>query len=313
MMQSINEVVHAFADLNIKYLKNINLRDFSHTKTGGKIQLMVYPHKLNELKSILTELKENNLNYIVLGDMTNVAIASNNLNFVVINMSEFLSKPIYNEEKNILEVSAGYEMKQLAQWGLEHSVSGLQWMEGIPGTVGAGVYMNAGFLAGQDFQSYLIDATVLMSDLTVQTISNRVMNFSYRKSILQNNGGIVLSIRLLVRKGKKWRVALKMARYHHRRAKHQPLELPSAGTVFIPPTPYHVGGMLPKLGLVGYQIGGAQISEKSPGFIVGVDHMTGEDYYALVKLIQKKVMDTYGIELIPEVRLLGFRPFDENK
>lgn len=309
----LKEIITSFSRNKLKYMENVDLEEFSNSKTGGIVPLMIYPHNVEQLKYILKILDNNKQKKIVLGNMTNVVIASGKLDYAIINMSEFITIPKFDEENQTIEVSAGYKMKDLAQWALKNSLSGLQWMEGIPGTVGAGSYMNAGFLPGQDFQSHLVSATVLMPDFTVQIIKNKEMGFSYRRSILQKNGGIVLSVSLLIRRGKKWKIAIRMNQYHRRRARHQPLSLPSAGTVFVPPTPYHVGGILPKLGLVGYKVGGAQVSKKSPGFIVGIDNMTGEDYYKLVKLIQKKVLDQYGIELEPEVRLLGFKSSDENK
>lgn len=312
-MQNTRILINGLVKEHIKFDEDIELSKLTNTRTGGIIRLIIYPKAINELKFTLSELRKNNLESIILGDMTNVAIASAHLNFVVVDMTEYLSEPMFDEESSILDVSAGYKMKALSQWALDHSISGLQWMEGIPGTVGAGTYMNAGFLPGQDFQSYLVNTTVLMPDLSIRVITNREMNFSYRRTILQENKGIVLSTKFLLRKGKKWKIAARMMQYHRRRAKNQPLNLPSAGTVFVPPTPYHVGGMLPKLGLVGYRIGGAQISEKSPGFIVGIDHMTGEDYYALVRFVQKQIRDSYGMELEPEVRLLGFETVNGKK
>lgn len=304
----MNEIESVYSDLKknkIKFQRDVLLQKYSHTKTGGVTPLIVYPHNISELKQSVSLIQNAHVEYYVLGDMTNVAIASGSLSFVVIDMNEYLAEPEYTD--GILTVSAGYKMKELSRWALHQSISGLAWMEGIPGTVGAGVCMNAGFLSGQDFQSILISADVLLPNLSIQTISNNEMNYSYRKSIIQTNGGIVLSAKLLLRRGKKWKINLRMAQYHHRRAKNQPLELPSAGTVFIPPTPYHLGGMLPALGLVGHRTGGAEISPKSPGFIVGVDNMTGEDYYSEVRFIQQQIKNHYNINLEPEVRLLGFK------
>lgn len=304
---SVESVSQRLKSLKIEHILNPNLSEYSHSKTGGIIPIMVFPRNTEQLMSVISELQQLEDRFIILGGMTNVVVASGNLHFNVINMSKFINEPILDTKDCIVTVSAGYEMKQLSQWAMENSLNGLQWMEGIPGTVGGGVFMNAGFLPGQDFQNVLIDAQVLMPDMSVKTITNKEMNYSYRKSIIQQNGGIVLSARLLLRRGKKWKIALRMAQYHRRRAKNQPLDLPSAGTVFIPPKPYHVGGLLPKMGLVGHRIGGAEISPKSPGFIVGVDHMTGEDYYGEVKFIQKSIKEKYGINVEPEVRLLGFK------
>lgn len=293
----------------IKSLLNVRLENYTHSKTGGNIPAMFYPHNVEELKKIIKVFNENSIEFKILGGLTNIVVASGELNFNVINMSEFESRmPVIDRfnDSLVVKVPASCSMKFLSKWAVENSINGLQWMEGIPGTVGAGVFMNAGFLPGQDFRSVLVDAEILMPDYKIITIKNSDMDFSYRKSILQKNGGIVLFARLLVRTGKKWKIALRTLQYHKRRAKHQPLEYPSAGTVFVPPMPYHVGGMIPKLGLVEYTIGGAQISRKSPGFIINIGNMTGEDYFNLIKYIQNKFFMTYGISLEPEVRLLGF-------
>lgn len=301
-----SEIINRLAEEKIMYKKDFLLSQLTNTKTGGIVDVLVYPRNIKEVEVAVKLLKKSKKEFIVLGDMTNVAVASGQLNFNVLCMSKMDKFVKFDNRNNILTVSASYKMKDLAVWALNNSIADLQWMEGIPGTVGAGVFMNAGFLPGEEFRNFMVDVEVLMPSLEVVILKNKDLNFSYRYSELQKNGGIVLSVRLLVRIGKKWKIKIRMAKYHKRRAKNQPLELPSAGTVFIPPVPYHVGAMLPKLGLTGYRIGGAQISTKSPGFIVGINEMSGEDYYKLVRLIQEKIKESYNIDLVPEVRLLGF-------
>lgn len=310
-----NEMIHSFLETSkVKCLEHVAMSDYTHTKTGGTTPYMFFPKDVGELTNLLGFLTQNTVEYVILGSMTNIAVASGKLEFVVVNMTELNQNQInYDATTRALEVSSSVLMKDLSRWALNHSVSDLQWMEGIPGTVGAGAFMNAGFLKGQDFQSFLIDAVVLMPDLTIQTITNKQMEYRYRFSSLQASHGIVLSVRLLVRMGKKYKIFLRMLQYHRRRARNQPLEYPSAGTVFIPPTPYHVGGMLSHLKLKGYSIGGAQISEKSPGFIINTGNMTGEDYYHLIRYIQRIIRKEYQLDLSPEVRLLGFKTNEKDK
>ncbi|RNE43145.1 UDP-N-acetylenolpyruvoylglucosamine reductase [Lacticaseibacillus paracasei] len=291
--------------LNVTDKQNVSLSNYTNTKTGGTVAHMYYPKTTEELVELLTTLRSRRISYVVLGEMTNVAIASHPLNFEVINMSDFIGEPIWNADLCTLTVPSGVKMKALSRWARDHSVAGLQWMEGIPGTVGAGAFMNAGFLGGQDFSSFLLEAQVLDESLNVRTVKNRDLQYSFRKSSLQSGGKIVLSVTFLLRPGKKWKIGLKMLQYHRRRAKNQPLEYPSAGTVFIPPVPYHLGAILPRLGLVGAKVGGARVSEKSPSFIIG-ENMSGEDYRDLVKLIQARVLEEKHIDIEPEVRMLGF-------
>ncbi|MBZ6001558.1 UDP-N-acetylmuramate dehydrogenase [Leuconostoc gelidum] len=302
-------------NLKVKYLRDVNLSTYTYTKTGGNVSLMFFPKNITELKQLIIWLREKQLDYITLSGMTNIAVASGNLNFVVVNMSEYNESDPEWDGTKFLKVSASYEMKKLAVWTFNRDLKGLAWMEGIPGTVGAGIYMHAGFLLGQDMQTYLVDAQYLdLDDMQVKTISNQDLLFRYRYSKFQDMNAIILHGRFLVSKiPDDWKKPLRRIKYkkriqeyHLRRRNNQPLNFPSAGTVFVPPYPFHVGGMLRELNLVGYQIGGAKISEKSPGFIIGVNSMSGEDYYQLVLYIQKEIKKKYNLDLIPEVRLIGF-------
>lgn len=297
----------------IRHDETLKLSDLSYSQTGSSASTIVFPKNESELIATIKLANENGLKYMTFGGMTNVVFSSHPLDVVLISMLDFDHSVEYDSKTNIVKVGSGQTMKGLAQWGLIHSINGFQWMEGIPGTIGAGVFMNAGFLPGQDMQSYLVETRVLMPDLTIQIFKNKDMNYSYRKSELQVNGGIVLSTKFLVRRGKKWKIQIRMFQYHQRRKNHQPLEFPSAGTVFIQPVPYHTGGLLSQLHMKGYRVGGAEISELSPGFIIGRDHMTGEDYLKLAHKIQSVIKQKYGISLEMEVRLVGFTDGELNE
>ena len=296
-----------------KVLRNVSLRDYTNTKTGGHVEYMFFPRNIEELILVMSTLKKDNQKFEILGDMTNVAISEVNLDFVVVNMVEFnVSNPIWFENR-FLKVSASTKMKFLSNWAYKHDIKGLAWMEGIPGTVGAGIFMNAGFLVGQDIGTYLLNARYLdLTDMKIKTMSNQDLMFRYRYSKFHDMDVIILEGTFLLTAIKHdWLHGLrhlnlkrKMSKYHTRRVNNQPLDLPSAGTVFVPPMPWHVGGMIRELKMLGYTIGGAQISTKSPGFIVNIGGMTGEDYFSLVKFIQNQIYINYGIWVIPEVRLL---------
>ncbi|WP_134644343.1 UDP-N-acetylmuramate dehydrogenase [Weissella cibaria] len=294
--------------------EDVWLRERTHTKTGGKVPYIFYPRNLDELKKVVTTLKSDNVYFEVLGEMTNIAVSEDDLDFVIVNMMRYENEaePVWDGNR-FLTVSASMKMKQLAIWAFNSNIKGLAWMEGIPGTVGAGIFMNAGFLVGQDMETYLVSAEYLdLDDLQVKTVQNQGLDFRYRYSKFHDMNAIVLQGTFMVYPLKRdWKLPLRkyklktqMNEYHVRRAKNQPLELPSAGTVFVPPMPWHVGGMMRELNLVGHQIGGAQISPKSPGFIVNVGGMTGEDYFDLVDFMQNKVYENYNLRIVPEVRLI---------
>lgn len=308
------QVKNKMLEANIDFKVDVNLSQLTHTKTGGVVKGIMFPKNIEELQIGVRILQDSDERFEVLSGMTNVAVASGELDFWVLSMAKFeVGDP--NLNGRIIEVSASYEMKQLTKWAYKNNVRGLEWMEGIPGTVGAGVYMNAGFLIGQDMEHSLVKVDYFdLDDFKVKTILNQDLKLRYRYSLFQDMSVVILKAQFLVTRVdtmsltrlRMYKSKRLIDQYHNRRAKNQPLELPSAGTVFVPPTPWHVGGLLREMNLVGYQIGGAQISPKSPGFIVSVNNMTGEDYYNLVRFIQKQVHDKYGLTLEPEVRLIGF-------
>ena len=299
----------------VELKQNVELKNYTNTKTGGVVENMYYPTTLEELIHVVNDITESGRKFEVLGDMTNVAIASGQLNFDVINMSKYgVEDPVMENDK-VLRVGAGYKMKDLTRWAYRNRIAGLAWIEGIPGTIGAGIFMNAGFLIGQDIQTFLIDVAILNLDtMKVETLKNTELKFRYRYSRIQDINAVILGGRFLVTKIddtlkgnlRQFKQKLLIDKYHKRRERNQPLELPSAGTVFVPPTPWHVGGMLREMNMLGFSIGGAQISEKSPGFIVGKNNMTGENYRDLVFEIRNKIKEQYDLNLEPEVRLLGF-------
>lgn len=309
------ELIDQLKDQSIEYLVDVELKYYTHTLTGGIVPLMVYPKNEKELVFVIQIFKASGDSFEILSGMTNIAVASGQLDFFVVNMSKYeMREPTLRG--NVLDVSSSFDMKELTQWAFKHKVRGLEWMEGIPGTVGAGIYMNAGFLPQQEISNVLVTATYLdLDDFKVKRIKNHHLHFRYRYSEFQDMHVVVLSGTFLVRHisdvGIKNHLRMMKSKIiirtlHERRVKNQPLDYPSAGTVFVPPIPFHVGGMLREMNLTGYRIGGAEISTKSPGFIIGVDHMTGEDYKAMVEFIEKSIAEKYDLDIEPEVRLIGF-------
>lgn len=301
---NIDEIVK---QLDVEIQQNIDLSKITHTHTGGIYRYIVYPKTEVQLKETLKKFQENNIKYIVAGGLTNVVFSSKDSDTIIISMTKFGEGMFLTEEHGqpILNVDAKYETKEVSRFLMENAVTGFQWAEGIPGTIGGAIYMNASAY-GPGIDGSLIDITVLTPDLETKVISNRELQFRYRKNSIQEKGYIILSGRFLLRYGKKWKIALRMLQYHRSRAKSQPLELPSAGSVFIPPMPYHVGAIIPKLKLKGKRIGGMEISNKNAGFIVNIDNGTGEDYLELVKYVEQKVIQEYGFDLEREVRFFGF-------
>lgn len=284
--------------------ENFELATYLYSQTGKTVKIMVWPKTVDELKEIIKIVKDNNISYFVIGGGTNIVAATNKIDKLFINMSDFRYIDI-NDDTAVLKVSAGYQSKEVAKILVSHGIGGFEWAEGLPGTIGGAIYMNASAY-GPGIDGYLINATVLTEDGEIKTVKNAEFEFRYRRSTIQNKPWIILDGTFKLYHKKIWKIKISTYRKHRGRINSQPLELPSSGSVFVMPFPYHVGGLMRELGLVGHQIGGAQISPKSPGFIVGIDNMTGEDYLNLVQFIQGKVKRHYDLDLDPEVRFIGF-------
>lgn len=292
---------------HVKVDKNIDVSTLTHTQTGGICQYVIYPENTEQLLNVIRILTRETVKFIVVGGLTNVVFSSNTTDTVILSMTRFGNNMSISEEHGqpILNVDAKFETKEVAKYLLNRGIAGFQWAEGIPGTIGGAVYMNASAY-GPGIDASLIDARVLTPNLEVKTLTNKDFDFRYRKSSIQEKGYIILSARFLLRYGTKWKIALRMMHYHRQRAKSQPLELPSAGSVFVPPTPYHVGGMVPKMKLQHTRVGGMEVSGENYGFIVNIGHGTGEDYLKLVEIIETRIEQEYGICLEREVRFFGF-------
>lgn len=175
----------------------------THTKTGGTWSYVVYPENIDQLVGVLELINESELGYIVVGGLTNSVFSSDNRNAIIINMSRFGNNMSVSEEHGqpVLNVDAKFETKEVAKFLLSKSITGFQWAEGIPGTIGGAVYMNASAY-GPGIDGTLIDVKVLSPDLEVKTLTNKDLKFRYRKSSIQEKGYIILSARFLLRYGK---------------------------------------------------------------------------------------------------------------
>ena len=197
-------------------------------------------------------------------------------------------------------VQAGADMKQLSLKAMEKGLSGVEYFYGIPSSLGGAVYMNAG---ANEFETSQIVKKVKYFDideLKIKEIENRDIGFSYRHSIFQELNCVILEAELQLNEGNKDEVWAKMKSIYDERAAKQPLDYPSAGSVFKRPKGYYVGKMVQDLGLKGYSIGGAKISEKHAGFIINYNNATGKDILQLIDFIRHKVKDAYGVWLETE-------------
>lgn len=207
-------------------------------------------------------------------------------------------------EDNQVTANAGARIIDTAFAAAHHGLSGMEFAAGIPGSIGGGIFMNAGAYGGE-MQEVVQSVNVLTRAGEFKTYSNAEMNFSYRHSLVQENGDIVLSATFALKSGDKLEILDHMHYLNALRRYKQPLEYPSCGSVFKRPTGHFVGPMIIKAGLQGKQIGGAQDSMKHAGFIVNKGGATATDYLNLIHLIQKVIKEKFDIDLHTEVRIIG--------
>jgi UDP-N-acetylmuramate dehydrogenase len=208
-------------------------------------------------------------------------------------------------DQDIVTVGAGFSMIKLATIVANKGLSGLEFAGGIPGTVGGAVYMNAG-AHGSDISSVLESAQILFEDGKIKVLKREELCFSYRTSVLQGRRrGICLEATFKLKHGDRDEIMKLMTAHKDYRRKTQPLQQPCCGSVFRNPKPYSSGQLIERAGLKGYRVGDAQISTKHANFIVNLGQAKAKDVLILIKHIQETIFSLYGVELQPEVEVIG--------
>jgi len=275
----------------------------SHTsfRIGGEAEVIAFPKNTEELADILKQAADLGVKPRILGAGTNVLAPDAPLEGIVICLKDCLDGMELLEGERI-RVMAGVTMTRAAVFAANNALSGLEFAHGIPGTVGGGVYMNAGAYGGEICQVFE-SAEVMLSDGTVKTLSLTDMHFSYRHSILEETGGIVVSTVFRLDKKPADEIKAKMKELMAKRSASQPLDLPSAGSAFKRPVGGYAAALIDEAGLKGYQVGGAAISTKHAGFAVNLGGATAEDVKQLLKNVSDTVFEKSGFRLEPEVRI----------
>ena len=270
-------------------------------RIGGPAEIMAFPKDKEEMAAVLKASAELGVIPAVLGAGTNVLAPDAGMRGIVICLKDCLDGMELLEDGRI-RVMAGVTMSRAAVFAANHGLSGLEFAHGIPGTVGGGVYMNAGAYGGEICQ--ICESVEIMEpDGTVKTLSNREMGFSYRHSVLEDTPAIVLSAVFRLTGKPAEEIRARMKELMSKRSASQPLELPSAGSAFKRPVGGYAAALIDQAGLRGYQVGGAAISEKHAGFAVNLGGATAADVQALLGQVSDIVFDHSGIRLEPEVRI----------
>lgn len=299
-----------FTDFQMKirdFLPEIELRFNEpmsrHTslRIGGNAEVMAFPKSRGQLSEILKKSEIMDCLPAILGAGTNVLAPDEGVNGLVVCLKDCLSGMNLVDETHI-SVMAGVTMTRAAVFAAKSGLSGMEFAHGIPGTVGGGIYMNAGAYGGE--MSQICESVeVMRRDGEIAYLKNNELHFSYRHSVLQESGAIVISAVLSLNPGLPDEIKSKMRELIQRRTASQPLEYPSAGSAFKRPSVGYAAALIDEAGLKGYRIGEAAISEKHAGFAINLGHATARDMRTLLRNVSDFVQERSGIRLEPEIRI----------
>ena len=283
--------------------ENEPMRLHTTFKVGGNARYYLVPESFDDVKKALDFAKEKKLPHYIIGKGSNLLFSDDPYEGVVIEIGSGLNDITITG--TMIEADAGVSLATLSKKAADESLAGLEFASGIPGTVGGAVVMNAGAYDGE-IKNVLKEVKILSNNNEIITKKTEELDLSYRHSIFQNNSDIVLSATFELQQGNKEEIISKIKELNAKRKEKQPLEFPSAGSTFKRPEGYFAGKLIQDSGLRGFSVGGAQVSEKHCGFVVNTGDATAADIYELITKVRQIVLEKQGVELEPEVRLVGF-------
>lgn len=296
-----DEAVCNAREAGIELRENEPLAAHTSFRIGGPARWMAFPKTVEEVRTLLRLAREADIPVRLLGAGTNVLAPDRGVDALVLCLKDAL-RGVRLPEGNCIEAMAGETLASVAVFARKNGLTGLEFAHGIPGTLGGGVYMNAGAYGGE-LRQVVRQVTFLHADGRLETFENGDCAFGYRTSVFENMPGVIVSARLALQPGEPAAIEAKMRELMEKRRASQPLELPSAGSTFKRPAGHFAGALIQDAGLKGRGVGGAKVSEKHVGFVVNFDHATAADVRATIALVQKTVYETSGVRLEPEVRI----------
>ena len=292
------------------FIEHADMSKYTSFKAGGTARKLVIIDSPEELIELLDELKTSGEKFLFLGNGSNTLFLDGEFEGTVIKAGEAFEKieiaPL-DEESYVIKAGSAALLSKVARAAAAEELTGLEFAAGIPGSVGGGVFMNAGAYDGEI--KNVLESVLIITEENGAYITKEVsadsLELGYRHSILMETGDIILSARFILKKGSKEEIEAKMKDFSERRSSKQPLEYPSAGSFFKRPEGDFAGRLIQDSGLAGLTVGGAQVSEKHCGFIINKGNATAEDIVRLMRLVQNVVEEKFEVKLEPEVRLIG--------
>ncbi len=283
-------------------LVNTPMKHHTTWRVGGPADLLVIPQTVKDVHETLLFTKQHQLPVMAIGNGSNLLVLDGGIRGVVLKLGGGLKSRYL--DGNVLVAEGGAMLPSLARMAFNGSLSGLEFAVGIPATLGGAIVMNAGAF-GQDIGSVISQVEVIDFEGKQQVLSRDELSFSYRKSSFQGKNIIILRATLQLKPGNKEDIAASMEAKLSFRNSMQPLEYPTAGSVFRNPVGDYAGRLIEAAGLKGHSIGDAVISTKHANFIVNRGNATGREILTLIRTIQERVFEKEGVMLVPEVLIVG--------
>ena len=273
-------------------------------RTGGPADLFVDVPDTGLLKKIISLAFDAQITYYIIGNGSNMLVADDGYRGMILRVK---TQPdlIFEDWSNIVRVSAGCSLAKLACGCAERGLAGLEFAAGIPGSVGGAVVMNAGAYGGE-ISDCITSAGVMDSSGGEFRLSRDELGLGYRTSVIPERNLIVTDAVFELKEGNREESSRIISELALKRREKQPLEYPSAGSTFKRPEGYFAGKLIEDSGLKGFSIGGAQVSGKHAGFVINTGHASSADIIGLIREVQKRVFENFGVKLEPEVKMLGF-------
>lgn len=285
----------------IEVLGNQPMADFTTFKIGGPAKELYFPKNKDEIIALVRHFNKMNQEYIVLGNGSNLLVSDDGIDIPIIKIDKGLSSYVINQ--NLIKAESGMLLSELASIAARNGLSGLEFASGIPGSLGGAIFMNAGAYGGE-MSNVITEVEIIDRDGKIRRLKNGDMEFGYRSSFVKKHGGIIISAEFELKEDGVDKIKARVSELAEKRNAKQPLNLPSAGSIFKRPEGHYAGMLIENSGLKGYTIGGAQVSEKHCGFIVNIGGATASDVNNLIEHIKKTVLEKYNVILETEICVL---------
>lgn len=295
----VDQLTKVVAPENIKF--NESLKKYTMTKLGGNADVFITPTSEEEAVSVIRFASENNIPVLMLGNGSNMVVRDGGVRGIVLHFANFDEVIV---DGTTIIAQAGALIKEVSKIAAANTLTGFEFACGIPGSIGGAMAMNAGAYGGE-IKDIIKECKVITRQGEVLVLSKDELELGYRKSIIAEKEYFVLSATFELAVGVQEEIDAKIADLTHQRETKQPLEYPSAGSVFKRPPGHFAGKLIQDCGLQGKGVGGAEVSTKHAGFIINKNNATATDYIQTIEMVQRVVKETYGIELETEVKIVG--------